>query len=669
MGCQNGVCKHTPEETLNLLSLPHEVLVKIMSFLQETLDKITLRNVCRKLRNLCQTPSLWSEFIWIDCSCRQEKRLYNVMETCGAYVKRLSFSQHYIGPGPLQTICGTTQKLMKVSGMVKVLQHCSILTYLNLPALDYVKCFDDVDIQLRKTIEEMEHLEVLNIHCATSFRPYLNLKIKLKELTIRTVICSSKDFEGTQDWVANGFTPLNLNIVMLSGSVYPATICKDILLSTWPKWNSKVPTGHVACLKLYVSYKVPLCFFQNAPLFQLHYGETAPLPFVKMTSGGLNDKWLLLTDHDDGSKTVYKAKSFMKPSYTMYHIVHNHRKDNQLQLDDIFTNLTELDFSDSSFDLKQIVANCPQLQRLNLENNQRLRLDDLQMIATCCCNLQGLNLLRISSPNIEFCMKAWEILSNMKLIYLSIDIAFLGSLLEMEDIQKKQLAALFAQCTALRALELVSECFLNRSVVESNSNVYKFLAHFPSLEYCRLNRGSKQSSCAEEVLTSCKSLKYFYCNWPILSLSSARNKNLQQLCISSRTTDLDDNFMDTVSAHGGLIHVALFVNSVSTNGITTLIRNSPNLLTFGLCEHTQYGESYWESLNTSLHKKFAKRKLFTIGLFSIIQKMEWVWWIAIDEPLILYDDWLQHTDLLALWTPYTFVDLDLPTRYSPMMRT
>ena len=199
MGCQNGVCKHAPEETLHLLSLPHEVLVKIMSFLQETLDKITLRNVCRKLRNLSQTPSLWSEFIWVDCSCRQEKRLYNVMETCGAYVKRLSFSQHYIGPGPLQTICGTTQKLMKVSGMVKVLQHCSNLTYLNLPALDYVKCFDDVDMQLRKTIEEMEHLEVLNIHCATSFQPYLNLKIKLKELTIRTVIYSSKDFEGTQD--------------------------------------------------------------------------------------------------------------------------------------------------------------------------------------------------------------------------------------------------------------------------------------------------------------------------------------------------------------------------------------------------------------------------------------------------------------------------------------
>ena len=60
MGCQIGVSKREKDtETLHLLSLPNEVLIKIMSFLQETRDRVTLRYVCRKLRNLCLTPSLW----------------------------------------------------------------------------------------------------------------------------------------------------------------------------------------------------------------------------------------------------------------------------------------------------------------------------------------------------------------------------------------------------------------------------------------------------------------------------------------------------------------------------------------------------------------------------------------------------------------------------------
>ena len=671
MGCQIGVCKHAPEEqTSHLLSLPNEVLIKIISFLQETRDRVTLRFVCRRLQNLCLTPSLWREFTWADCSCREENRLYDVMEASGTHIKRLSFPQYFIRPGPLQTIGGTTQKLLKVSGMVKALQHCRNITYLNLPALDYVKRFDDVDMQLRKTIEGMEHLEVLNIHCATSFQPYLNLKIKLKELTIRTVIRSMEDIEGTQDWVANGFTPLNLNIVVLDGSIYPAmTSCKEFLLSVWLEWNSKVPTGYVACLKLYTSYKTPLCLFQNAPLFQLHYGETITLPFVLMR---LHDIWLLLTDHDDGNKAVYKAKVFYRPSdqLYMYNILYNHRKDIQLQEQlDIFTNLTELDFSDDSSKFREIVPYCPQLQRLDFGHNARLRIDDLRMIATCCYNLQGMKLLGMRIPDIGLCMKAWKILSNMKLTYLSTDIAFLGSSLVMEDRQEKQLAALFARCTKLKALQLEGRYFLDIYEIEINSNVYKLLAYFPSLEYCRLsNYRSKQSSSVQEVLTSCKSLRYFYCNCSVkLSISSARNKNLQQLCISSKNTDLNDNFMDTISAHGGLIHVALFVNSVTTNGITTLIRNSPNLLTFGLYEQKQYKESYLESLNTSLHKKFAKRKLFTIGLFGIIQKMEDRYAIRHDEQYIEYDDWLQHTDLLALWTPHTLVDLNFTCRYGGLL--
>ena len=36
--------------------------------------------------------------------------------------------------------------------------------------------------------------------------------------------------------------------------------------------------------------------------------------------------------------------------------------------------------------------------------------------------------------------------------------------------------------------------------------------------------------------------------------------------------------MSTISAHGGLVHVVLCVRSVTSEGVTVLVRNSPNLL-------------------------------------------------------------------------------------------
>ena len=90
--------------------------------------------------------------------------------------------------------------------------------------------------------------------------------------------------------------------------------------------------------------------------------------------------------------------------------------------------------------------------------------------------------------------------------------------------------------------------------------------------------------------------------------------NLQQLCISTSLTSrstrdtkchLDDNFMETASAHGGLIHVMFTVDSVTSTGVVTLIKNSPNLLSFILCEETLN-----ESLNALLRKEFSHQKLY-----------------------------------------------------------
>ena len=208
------------------------------------------------------------------------------------------------------------------------------------------------------------------------------------------------------------------------------------------------------------------------------------------------------------------------------------------------------------------------------------------MIATYCCNLQGLNLMEISIPDINFCLKVWEILSSMKLTYLSVDDSFVGSSSSIVDVHKKHLAVLFSQCVTLQALEL-SSCFSSRLHKMKIDN--ELLSYFPSLKYCRLI--DQQSTCVQDILTNCKNLRYFSCDSSLkLSLSSACSNSLQQLCIVSRGTDVNDKFMAAVSAHGGMVHVALFVGSATSKGITTLIKNSLNVLTFGLCEHKRNKE-------------------------------------------------------------------------------
>ena len=681
MGCQMTTGQHNPDEdpeTPNLLSLPTEVLVKIMLLLPETLDRIRLRYVSRRLWSISETPSVWRELVWPDCDRREENCLCNVLKISGIHTRRLSFPQHVIGPLALPNIVRTVSKdnqtilkLVEMSEVLKILQYCSNVTHLSLPPLDHSNSHDP-DEELKEAVQKMEHLTSLSVHCHSVFLPYLTLTVPLKELTIHAAIYSSssgsltilhhkEDSKGSiEKWVANGFSPQNLNIVLDSSWYSAQAFYREFLLASWARWNSQIPVGHVACLKLYSSYKTPLNLFQNAPVFQLKFGETATFPFMQPSN---IDEWLLLTDHDDGSrKAAICIRQNASLQSRMYKIIDNHGVCDQ---GNNITNLTELDLSNYKLDCTKLVMAYPQLQRLSIRDNKNLRIEDLQVIATCCTNLQGLN---ISIRHIEFFMKIWEILSGMKLTHLRMDDLFIRNPSKLDVAQVEHLIALFQQCITLQALELYDDF----SIPFDN---YKLLSYFPSLEYCRLYR-YKHSNCVQDILTTCKKLRCFYFNYshycikctPQPPLVSACNNNLQQLCILSIHTDLHDTFMDTVSAHGGLIHVALHVHSVSSKGITTLIKNSPNLLSFRLHEHKEHTKNYCSSLSASLSKQFANRKLFTSGLFSIIQRVhEYVIYSDessdFDGTYVDYDQWLQNTDLLSLWPPNHLCGLQYDTRY------
>jgi len=47
------------------------------------------------------------------------------------------------------------------------------------------------------------------------------------------------------------------------------------------------------------------------------------------------------------------------------------------------------------------------------------------------------------------------------------------------------------------------------------------------------------------------------------------------------TSRVSDTFLTDISAHGGLVHVVLCASFATTSeGIFSLVRNSPNLMTF-----------------------------------------------------------------------------------------
>lgn len=255
------------------------------------------------------------------------------------------------------------------------------------------------------------------------------------------------------------------------------------------------------------------------------------------------------------------------------------------------------------------------------------------MIAKKCCNLRGLNLSGIPVDDAEFRMKIWEILSTMKLTYLSIGILFFIRPQVEDDAYKEQFYILFKRCTTLQALELYCNCRTTR-------RDYKVQCYFPSLRYCRLNFvQNPMCTCVQSILTTCKNLSCFSCHCSVqlqLSLSSICSNNLQQLCIVSQDNDVDDQFMDAVSAHGKLIHVFFKVHSLTGKGITALVKNSPDLLTFTISARELIEFNFGSDLEL-LMEKYSHRKLFKFGVLNTL-------------PLNVEPDCLlRNTDLLPLW--------------------
>ena len=109
------------------------------------------------------------------------------------------------------------------------------------------------------------------------------------------------------------------------------------------------------------------------------------------------------------------------------------------------------------------------------------------------------------------------------------------------------------------------------------------------------------------------------CRFDLKSFHSAtlqlpHDFKLQQLCIDSCDFDVCNTFMENISSHGDLVHILLHVKFVTAQGVATLVKNSPKLLTLCLFARqpicTVEGEKVdWQNFEDSFIKELSHRKL------------------------------------------------------------
>jgi len=289
--------------------------------------------------------------------------------------------------------------------------------------------------------------------------------------------------------------------------------------------------------------------------------------------------------------------------------------------------VTEVDLTYSEFlhpgHLEQLAITCPNLERLNIQYNvECLRnLQGLRMIASQCKKLRGLNMTCIPIANVQSQIELWRILADMKLTYLNIHVCFFHPVTKNSSYEE-QIIELFQKCSDLKALQLDDYFCNSMCQICSKCDVnWMLLSHFPKLKYCTLV--GNQSDFVEEVINSCKdAMVLLLHSSKCLNLnSSIRSTNLQQLSLQSECTNIPAIFLESVSFHGGLVHVIFSVLAISVQGIVNLVLNSPELLNLNIYAYQfvcdQHGLLTINSFKSTLKKKCNNAKLFTVGCFTV----------------------------------------------------
>ena len=130
--------------------------------------------------------------------------------------------------------------------------------------------------------------------------------------------------------------------------------------------------------------------------------------------------------------------------------------------------------------------------------------------------------------------------------------------------------------------------------------------------------------------------KVFIRSWYTFTLGLLAQHNLEQLCISISCSDTD-TFLQSISAHGGLLHVVLSAIRLYDDGITTLIENSPNLITCHL---------YASVRSSHPHYRMNKNGTFVIENSLHVEASNYLFNLI--KLLTIF--WCRVTDIISFWS-------------------
>ena len=358
----------------------------------------------------------------------------------------------------------------------------------------------------------MEKVQRMDILLTSELNSLLVICRRLKELTVRIIKhwgYKSRDqrFPMTlgswlNEWVRKGLQPQMLRIVAVGRDIELRDHCGPLMefIKQWFQLNPHLLTGHTGCFNIFSTFKIPMDLFPTLPDFQMQFGQSCTLPFVKPSKFGLlglEDNDILLTDSTYGGKLLRKARiikisddigsgHFCCDNTGIHFVTHFDASHCELL---------------HSGHLEQLAMACPNLQHLNIKGNLHCLevLQGLHAVAVYCQNMQGLNLAHIEA--VESHVELWKILVDMKLAYLAIEIC---ALIPWKDDGQadREIICLFQDCTTLKALEVHD----NKNHSTDRKESLSTLSKFPSLVHCFVQDIPHG---IEVIITCCPNLKYF----------------------------------------------------------------------------------------------------------------------------------------------------------------
>ena len=579
----------------NILDLPAELLVFIISFLSSC-DVVKLRYVSKSLRVFTEVPSVWRKFVWPYYRRSEKMSVIKVLKVFGIHIRRLSLT-NYDDQLPPNLYCGL------------MLNTCT--NVINLTLLTQVPLNND---KLKKILQHLKQLNKLEITWCGAYYPAILLeRSNLTEVTLNVgeLPLSLYAYQyWIQSYIRVGYRPRYVNVVQKSRLFHSVERGKYVEVLKWWSRHSirdkyRPPNGYIAHFKIYSGCRVPFNLFPVLPDFHIQFSLT---PLVKVNrliccdvfrkpdcysifgQGYYSLKLNHCSCNDLSCKCVVVSASVDENVISYHDAAHRCQVDqhgvirltNDVSTDYVLVSVNDMK-SVLDKDLEQLSFLIPNLQRLDLSYYDLSihNMNGLCAVAKNCQNLKGLNLQNAHAVSLDL-MAFWEILSGMKLTHLSIECCLITP--AVIDNQP-EMANLYETLQAIEINTNICEVCKN-----SLSEDLLCLSHFSSLLYCKLfHHDSYHSSVVQVIATSCKKLqslvldpKPFYQQSPFqptgISLSSTCYNCLEQLSIVSVHTIVSDEFMESVSAHGGLIHVYLLVARITERGVGILIENSPKLI-------------------------------------------------------------------------------------------